>query len=205
VTSDLNSSSTQNQASNQSPTGTSPVSYLAQEGLSRRSLGIGSSSDVEVITAGSATSVPDVPCANSTLTDAQPVNPSIGDAISTSFIDASSVGVDTWPIRGIQKWEGRVIEVKDGIFTVELTSLGLGDDRRNLTAEFRTRVLEDRSKSIQTGDIIYVTSQEVRMRGLLKTSYAFHVRKPGNWTESDIRDINERVRKRLQSLEDNVE
>lgn len=206
MTTDLNSSSTQDQAPGPSATNTSPLIDLAQKTVSQESLGIDPSSEINAgLTSASVTPSSDVPRVNSTLTEAQPVQPSVDDAISTPFIDARSVGVDTWPIRGIQKWEGKVVEVKDGIFTVELTSLGPGDDRRNLTAEFRTKVLEDRADSVRTGDIIYVTSQEVRMRGLLKTSYAFHVRRPGNWTESDLRDIRERTRKRLQLLEENVE
>jgi hypothetical protein len=206
MTADLNSSSTQYQVQGPSATGTSPLIDLAQKTVSRESAGIDPSSEINAdLTSKSVTSSSDVSRVNSTLTEAQPLQPSVDDAISTPFIDARSVGVDTWPIRGTQKWEGKVVEVKDGIFTVELTPLGPGDDRKNLTAEFKTKVLEDRADSLQAGDIIYVTSQEVRMRGLLKTSYAFHVRRPGNWTESDLRDIRERALKRLQLLEENVE
>ena len=45
------------------------------------------------------------------------------DALSTSFIDARTVGIETWPIHGLLTWEGKVVEVGKEIFIAELTSL----------------------------------------------------------------------------------
>jgi len=133
----------------------------------------------------------------------QPVVPSIDDAMSTSFLDVKSLGVDSWPIRGVEKWEGKVIDVDDQIFTAELIPLGSKGEYSPLTSEFRMKVFE--GKAVGPGDTFYLTAQEMRVRGLLITAYSFHIRKPGNWTASDLRDINERTQKRLQLLIDNVE
>jgi hypothetical protein len=200
------SSSSPNRPLTQSATDTRPFTDLAHKTIDRHSFGVDAPSGINSdLAPTSATSAPYVSRVSPTLTVAQPIEPSIDDAMSTSFIDTRSVGVNTWPIRGVHKWEGKIVEIGDAVFTVELTPLAQDDDQIVLTAEFRTKLLRDQSDSVQLGDIVYVTSQEVRVRGFLTTNYALHVRKPGNWTEADLRDIRERVRKRLQLLEDNVE
>jgi hypothetical protein len=132
-----------------------------------------------------------------------PPAPSIEDALSTSFIDVSSAGTIMWPVGGTQKWEGRVTEVSDDVFTAELIPLG-SVDKAPVTAEFRKKVLEA-DGIVELGDLFYVTEQEVRLRGLPTTQYSFRLRRPGNWTAKDIREIQERAKRRLAMLKDNVE
>jgi len=130
-------------------------------------------------------------------------NPSIEDALSTGFIDVRSAETIQWPIRGAHKWEGRVIEIGDEVFTAELTPLGDGD-RSAIIAEFRNGVLNEDGQ-IQSGDLFYVTEQRVRFRGILTTQYSFRLRISGNWTFKDIQEINERSQRRWAMLQDNVE
>lgn len=130
--------------------------------------------------------------------------PSMEDALSIPFIDVKAIGVQTWPIRGTEKWEGRILEVDRDIFTAELTPLD-GDDRATLVSEFRTKVLEAGEQGIQPGDLFYMTARPVRIRGLLTTSYSLQIRRPGNWTPKDLSEIRERARQRLEMLKDNVE
>lgn len=165
-----------------------------------------------------AVSAPDSPTSQTTATEAEPSNapatnstastepqkPSINQAFSSPFIDVKSIGLQTWPIKGMQKWEGRVTEIDGEVFSAELTPLD-ADDETVLVSDFRTKVLEIGESALQTGDRFYLTARPVRLRGLLVTTYSLQLRKPGNWTVKDISDIRERTRSRLEMLRDNVE
>jgi hypothetical protein len=144
------------------------------------------------------------PTISSTLPSEVTPGPSMKDAFSTSFIDTRAVGIQTWPIKGMEKWEGRILEIDGDIFTAELTPLD-NDDRTTLVSEFRTKVLEAGDQDIQPGDLFYMTARPVRIRGLLTTSYSLQIRRPGNWTAKDLREILDRTRQRLEMLKDNVE
>jgi len=133
-----------------------------------------------------------------------PQGPVIEEALKAPFVDVDAIGIQTWPIRGMQKWEGRILEVDQDIFTAELTSLDT-DDKTTIITEFRTKVLEAGDGGLYPGDLFYMTARPVRIRGLLTTSYSLQIRRPGNWTPKDIDDIKERTRNRLEMLKDNVD
>jgi hypothetical protein len=133
-----------------------------------------------------------------------PQTPSIEEALSSPFIDSKAIGVQTWPITGMQKWEGRVLEVDGEIFSAELTPLDTEDDEV-LISEFRTKALEAGEVGIQPGDLFYVTARPVRLRGLLVTMYSLQPRRRGNWTVRDVDEIQKRIQSRLEMLRDNVE
>lgn len=130
--------------------------------------------------------------------------PSMEEALSTQFIDVKAIGIQTWPITGTQKWEGRVLEVDGEIFSAELTPLDAEDDEV-LVSEFRTKALETGEVGIQPGDLFYATARPVRIRGLLVTMYSLQRRRQGNWTARDVEEINKRIQSRLEMLRDNVE
>jgi len=203
MTTGSDSTSLQNQRQD-SPTNTNSIENIAQKivespSYENKSIGTGNLNR----TVGFETSVSRTPEASPTVAEAQPIEPSIDDAELTSFIDIKSLGVDSWPILGVEKWEGKVIEVDNEIFTAELKPLGSKDRATPLTSEFRMKVFE--GKRVEPGDTFYLTAQDVRLRGLLITAYSFHIRKPGNWTVSDLDDIQARTRQRLELLKDNVE
>jgi len=77
---------------------------------------------------------------------------SLKEALSSSFIDVKAVGIQTWPLKGMQKWEGRVLEVDGDVFSAELTPLETDDDEV-LVSEFRTKALETGEAGIQPGDL----------------------------------------------------
>jgi hypothetical protein len=151
-----------------------------------------------------STSAADVSTPVPTSATIESAKPSAKDALSTQFIDIRGIGKETWPIKGMQKWEGRVLEVDDDIFTAELKPLQ-GDTSSTLTTEFRTRVLDTGDERLEPGDVFYVTVRPVRKRGLMTTEYSLHLKKPGNWTASDVAQIQERADNRFRNLMDNVE
>lgn len=145
------------------------------------------------------------PTSSPTLASDRQVAPSVQDALSTSFIDARTVGIETWPIHGLLTWEGKVVEVGKEIFTAELTSLDEQSKTSVLRADFRIDALDLGDHAAAVGDLFYMTARKVRIRGRLSTSYSLQIRRPGNWTDADVADIRSRTRARLQLLEDNVE
>ena len=134
----------------------------------------------------------------------EPSEVSVENAMSTPFVDLRTLGTQTWPIHGTQKWEGRILEVDNEFFSAELTSLA-GPENDTLISEFRTKHLETDGQKIQPGDLFYMTARQVRLRGLLTTSYSLQLRRPGNWTAADVHDIKERARRRFEMIQDNVE
>lgn len=153
----------------------------------------------------SPTTLSEPPNFGQTVVRQRSVEPSLQDVLSTPFIDVRMVGIESWPITGLQMWEGRVVDVADEYFTAELTSMSDDATTGPLRADFRNDSLELADRSVAVGDLFYMTSRKVRTRGRLGTSYSLQVRRSGNWTEADVAEIRDRTRARLEMLNKNVE
>jgi len=127
------------------------------------------------------------------------------DALSTAFIDARTLGIETWPILGLQTWEGKVVEVDGDFIAAELTPMNGKGARTILRTDFRTDSLDLGDHVLVAGDLFYMTSRKVRVRGRLSTSYSLQIRRPGNWTEADLAEIRARTQARIEMLNENAE
>ena len=104
--------------------------------------------------------------------------------------------VPTIRVAGMEKWEGRVLEVNDDYFTAELIPF---DDGAEVIADFSTELLSE-DDDIQPGDVVYVTVRTVAgIRGPNRTS-AVRMRRLGRWTEAEVAGQRKRARRRLAKL-----
>jgi hypothetical protein len=98
---------------------------------------------------------------------------------------------------GLKKWEGRIVEISDGLLTVEL--MPSDHDGPELVADFDQDLLGPDSSSAELGDILYLTTRTVRdARGYpYKTSY-LKLRRPGPWGEDELREIRDLAKRQAE-------
>ena len=108
-------------------------------------------------------------------------------------------------ISGFHKWEGRVVDVDDAIFTAEISSLDAGDDPAPVYADFEKDLLKP--DVVEVGDIVYVTARMVDPgRGFSPSkTLSVRLRRIGNWTESEVSAIAEKAHKSWLELQDLID
>lgn len=92
-------------------------------------------------------------------------------------------------ITGMEKWDGRILEVDEEFFSAELTPFEGGEQ---VIADFPRDLLPD--DDINAGDVIYVTARTVAFRGGPSRTSSVRLRRLGTWTESEIAE-NSRLAK----------
>ncbi|MGE2836274.1 hypothetical protein [Mycobacterium sp. SMC-4] len=100
------------------------------------------------------------------------------------------------PVAGMEKWEGRVLEVDDEYFTAELIPFG---DGAVVIADFSWDLLPEEDQ-VGPGDIVYVTVRTVADIGGPTRTSAVRTRRMGTWTESEITEQAMRAKERLSEL-----
>jgi hypothetical protein len=91
---------------------------------------------------------------------------------------------------GLKRWEGRILEISDGLLTVELTPSD--HDGPELVADFDVDLLGPDSSSAGPGDIIYLTTRTVRdTTGYPYQTSSLKLRRPGPWGEDELSEIQE--------------
>ncbi len=107
-------------------------------------------------------------------------------------------------IAGMQKWEGRVLEVLEGVITAELSPLD--HEGGTLLADFDADLLTPDDEVVQAGDIVYLTVRTVSERGAYKTkTSALRLRRIGKWSEEELTVARNRARQRLESFQNYVD
>lgn len=110
---------------------------------------------------------------------------------------------ESWPILGMQKWEGRVVDVADGILTAELTAVG--HEGPVLLADFDVELLEPED-AVQPGDIVYLTVRTVPDGSRRKTmTSVLRLRRLGRWTDEELETAKATARKKLGLIEKYVD
>lgn len=99
-------------------------------------------------------------------------------------------------VTGMEKWEGKVIEVDDDFFSVELRPLGEGPE---VIADFPKSGLAE-GDDLQAGDVVYVTARTVRGRSGPTHTSTIRLRRLGNWTETEIADQARRAKEQAAEL-----
>jgi hypothetical protein len=101
----------------------------------------------------------------------------------------------------MRKWEGRVLQVEDGIFSAELLPLREGSGPA-VVADFDLELLSPDADSVQPGDTFYLTVRTVGDSVGLKTrTSTLRLKRLGSWSAEDIDRVRERARKRLAAVE----
>jgi len=107
-------------------------------------------------------------------------------------------------VAGMLKWDGRIVDVAEGgeYFTAELTPLESGPV---VLADFPIANLGEEVDP-KPGDVIYVTVRQVTTpAGFPTHTSAVRYRRLGNWTDAEVKEIQERAlerRNRLRGLLD---
>jgi len=85
-------------------------------------------------------------------------------------------------ITGMQKWDGRILEVDEEYFSAELVPYE--EVGEAVIADFPRDLLPD--EPVYAGDVIYVTVRTVADRGGPRRTSAVRLRRLGTWTEAEI-------------------
>jgi hypothetical protein len=123
------------------------------------------------------------------------------------------IGVSTWStslnqvratvpanITGLDKWEGKVLEVEEDIFTAELYPI----DREGIaiTADFELALLGSDAASIVPGDVFYLSVRTVKEYGKRPTrTESLRLRRLGRITPEEVRDAYAKADILLEQLE----
>jgi len=95
-------------------------------------------------------------------------------------------------VTGLKKWTGVIQEIEAGLFTAEL--LPLDHEGPSLLADFDLNLLAPDDAAVGIGDVIYLTTRYVRAydrrgRGYQTATTQVRLRRLGQWSESELREI----------------
>jgi hypothetical protein len=107
-------------------------------------------------------------------------------------------------ISGMQKWEGRILELDESIFSAELTPLS--EAGPVVVADFELRLLLP-EQNVAVGDVIYVTARLVeRDKGMPPSkTVSARLRRLGKWSEDELDMIKRRAHDRWVRLADFID
>jgi hypothetical protein len=98
---------------------------------------------------------------------------------------------------GLKKWEGRILEISDGLLAVELTPSD--HDGPELVADFDAALLGPDSGSAEPGDIVYLTTRTVRDAiGYPYQTSSLKLRRPGPWGAGELREIQDIAKRQAE-------
>jgi hypothetical protein len=144
-----------------------------------------------------------VATASNSTVEADLPHPSIDDALARPLVNENPLGIKAWPIDGMKKWEGRVLEVEEKTFSAELSAVD--EDWPPVVADFRINLLEVENSTVQPGDAFYLTVRRVRLASGVVTTSSLRLRRLGNWTQDDLAEIKVRAQRRAAMLEANAD
>ena len=100
-------------------------------------------------------------------------------------------------IQGMEKWEGRILEVNDGIFSAELEPYD--GTTQVVAADFSLDLLAPET-DVRPGDLIYVTARTVVEKPGFPPTRTVNVRlrRTGNWTREQVEEVKDRAAKSKQ-------
>jgi hypothetical protein len=91
---------------------------------------------------------------------------------------------------GLKRWTGLILEIADGLLTVELTPTDHEGPRFH--AEFDLSLLAPDEAEAQPGDIVYLTTRFVQAASGYRTATTqLRLRRPGQWSEMEVAEITE--------------
>lgn len=105
-------------------------------------------------------------------------------------------------IAGLEKWEGHVTEVDDGVFSAELWPTDSATSGPVVAADFSNDLIAEGDRGLLVvGAIFYCTVRTVLgPGGRPSRTSSIRMRRTGIWSESALEDIRERARQRAARL-----
>jgi hypothetical protein len=102
----------------------------------------------------------------------------------------------------MKKWEGRILEIDEEIFTAELVPLREGDGP-TVVADFELEQLGPDASWVAPGDVFYLTVRTVgEPSGYRTRTSTLRIRRLGTWSADEVSRVRERTSRRIDSLED---
>ncbi len=106
-------------------------------------------------------------------------------------------------ITGMEKWNGRIVELAEGYFTADLKPATAGP---RVLADFELSLLGPDADAAATGDVVYVTVRTVRTpAGLPHRTAAVRLRRMGQWSAEEVAAIEARATKMGEELAPYIE
>ncbi len=94
-------------------------------------------------------------------------------------------------ITGMEKWNGRIVDLSETFFTADLKPAGAGP---KVLADFELSLLGPDADTATTGDVVYVTVRTVRTpAGLPHRTAAVRLRRMGQWSAEEVAAIKARA------------
>ncbi len=159
------------------------------------------------LTSGSATVGPetDVHQGVPKLTTLRQAQPDVAQAERSGRAAAWSqrLEVPVGSITGMEKWNGRIVELAEGYFTADLKPATAGP---RVFADFELPLLGPDADTAATGDVVYVTVRTVRTpAGLPHRTAAVRLRRMGQWSAEEVAAIEARATKMGEELAPYIE
>jgi hypothetical protein len=103
-------------------------------------------------------------------------------------------------VTGLDKWEGKIIEIDGEIFTAELFPV----DREGMpiTASFKLELLGSDAVAVVPGDVFYLSVRTVKAPGMRpELTENLRLRRMGRFTPEEVRAVYEKADALLERLE----
>lgn len=178
---------------------TNIITYSQEEFHPTRIDSLTQNSTVARVPSSTDTSLASPLVETSPASDPQPTD--IQDLLRRTSVRPDIISSKTPKVTGIQKWEGRILEVDGDVFTAELTPMD--ENAPTIVGDFEVALLDnDPDEEVVAGDTFYLTVRTVRDRGAPTRTSSLRRRRLGRWSEEELSNVRARARKRLESFKD---
>lgn len=102
---------------------------------------------------------------------------------------------------GLKRWTGIILEITDGLLTVEL--IPTDHEGPRFHAEFELSLLSPDEETVQSGDIVYLTTRIIKAKSGYSTATThLRLKRSGQWSEKEVAEIAELARQQSAYFED---
>jgi hypothetical protein len=122
---------------------------------------------------------------------------------STDLQPSSSFPPEIYPVTGLQKWEGHILDIEDQLFSAEL--IPLDHEGPTLIADFAMSLLTSDEDSICVGDLFYLTTRIVKVGPHAVATSSLRLRRLGKWTQQQLDDARSEARRIIGDLDSNAD
>src|SRR5581483_8576703 len=142
---------------------------------------------------------PTTPAGNTSLTPAQSGQ---SEVVPATWRDRPvRPGKDSiWKITGLDKWEGKILEIDGDTFTAELYPID--DDGMPITADFDRKLLGSDAATVVPGDVFYLSVRTVSAPGRRPSrNENLRLRRLGRITPEEVRAVYAKANALMECLE----
>lgn len=103
------------------------------------------------------------------------------------------------PVTGMKKWEGRITEIVDELFSAELSPLDHAGS--TILADFDLSLLAPDDVVAHVGDVVYLTVRTVNTQGHPTVTSGLRLRKLARLPEQDLDNLWEEAQREARELQ----